>query len=215
MSKILIFLLGFCFLNQNISAKPLTDQELNDVQKGLKSHKYVQLKFEETRFKSLRGNTVTSTGTAIFMLPSNNFVWSHDKKRSSWIYDGKNFMQYNGKTKTAVSYGRDVERGRELKGIIALVTDFSNLKKNYQIKRQDLENGILKVDMEPKASGELESVNLEFDTQKNHIVFLKLNFKGGNHTRYKFYDFNGQKFSASRFKLPAGTEVKTVTTGRQ
>lgn len=191
-------------------SKPVSEETVFSLQDKMKKNSYVELSFKQSRFKSLRKKTVTNHGKAYFKLP-NKFVWSLNGSDQLWIYDGKNLLHYDQKKKAAVSYGNTASKGRELRKIISLVTRFDSLKADYNIESADLAGSKLKVFMTPKKpSADLESVNIEYNTDKNHISELRLNFTGGNYSNFSFHSLSTKKFSDKKFSLPKGVKIQTV-----
>ena len=207
----LFFILGVSvYFSSNIQAKPLSNQELAKIQAKMKAHKFVSLKFEQTRFKSLRKKEVKSTGSALFKTP-NKFVWSLDHSQQAWIFDGRTLLHYDKVKKAAVGYGNTAAKGKELRKIIALVTRFDHLQKDYMINGAEQTGDILSLSMAPHhKTGELKSVEVKFDTDKHHITFLKLKFAAGNYSSFRFFGRDTKDISDATFSVPKGTKIKEV-----
>jgi outer membrane lipoprotein-sorting protein len=205
-----ILILSIFCLNLESYGKTLSNKELAKVQSKMKAHKFLKLSFEQTRYKALRKKEVKSKGSAYFKLPT-QFLWQLENSPQKWIYNGKKLIHWDSSKGSAVMYGSSAQKGKELRDIISLVTRFDSLNKDYAINESKISNNLLKLLLVPKkSSGDLQSVNVEFDLKKSHISALKLNFGGGNFSKFRFYSPKTSKFSENKFRLPKGTKIQTV-----
>lgn len=206
-SLISVIFLGFATSSFSIE---VSKEDFKKMQSKMSSLKHLSLDFDQTRFRSLRNKKTLSKGNAFFSYPS-KFVWNLEKSDYSWVYDGKSLMHYDKSKKTAVVYGKGASKGRELRNLIALVTRFDQLQKDYNIQSVNQTESTVDVKMSPKRpSADLESVEIKFNIKQSHISFLKLNFAGGNYSSFKFYGASKKKIPDSAYKLPEGTKVTSA-----
>ena len=207
--KSLVSVIILIFATSSFSVE-VSKEDFQKMQSEMSSLKHLSLDFDQTRFRSLRNKKTLSKGKAFFSYPS-KFVWNLEKSDYSWVYDGKSLMHYDKSKKTAVVYGKGASKGRELRNLIALVTRFDQLQKDYNIHSIDQTGSTLNVKMTPKRpSADLESVEIKFNIKQSHISFLKLNFAGGNYSSFKFYGASKKQIPDSAYKLPSGTKVTSA-----
>ena len=178
------------------------------IQQKLKTFKSIA-EIRSVRYKAFV-KEVRTKGSAKFKMP-NKFIWTLDGSSHVWMHDGKRLYHYDKSRNNAVTYGKTAQKGRQLSRIISLVTQAKVLQKNYKILEADLNGRNLKLSMVPKEMfGDLDSLDVNLSLTENFITSLRINFSGGNYSKFKFYDFSSKNIKDKDFSLPADTKIKVV-----
>lgn len=193
-----------------VAARLLGKVEIEKLQASLKSYPEMAIDFTQTQTKKLRGKKSLSQGKAFFKQPD-LFRWQLvSPKKDEWIYDGTNLYNYMPDRQQASKYDANGAKGKELRQIVDLVTNFSTLSASYEIGEVKEEADLLVLSLTPKSKGELSKVELTVSKAGFSPKSLVLQFQNDNPTRLDFSNLVTTGVVSTIFTIPKGINVEAV-----
>ena len=199
-----------CFSQVASAGRLLGKVEIEKLQSSLKSYPEMAIDFTQTQTKKLRGKKSTSLGKAYFKQPD-LFRWQLvSPKKDEWIYDGKNLYNFIPDHQQASKYDANGAKGKELRQIVDLVTNFSTLSATYDFGEVKEEGELLVLSLTPKLKGELNKVELTVSKMGFSPKSLVLQFQNDNPTRLDFSNLITSGVASSIFSIPKGVAIEAV-----
>ncbi len=190
--------------------KILNVADVEQLQKNLKTGNDLTVDFTQTIYRSLRKKTTSRQGKGYFNKP-NKFRWSLLKpSQEDWIYNGNFLAHYLPDKKSIFKYQASAAKGKDLQHLIDMVLNFSTLLNHYQLLEAKQLEGKVRMQLKPKADGEIDSSEIVIDMTKNYVSEVKLNFRGGNHTLFTFTNPNNNEIKEALFELPKDIKIEEV-----
>jgi outer membrane lipoprotein-sorting protein len=201
----LLLLVGL-LLAGTASAKTLTETDLREFQKKMKTGNSLSVDFVQKHRSALRDRVAVREGHAEFSAPS-RFRWILKKPEEEKIFDGKHFYDYDPSSKSASRYQPNGPKAYALRQVVDLVLNFDSLLKRYELVSAAQDGDSVKVELKPKEASDVASVELHLSEKSLSITFLKLNLKGGDYLAHDFTNPDRKPLGDERFALPAGVKV--------
>lgn len=193
-----------------LAAKVLGKEEIIHLQKSFKSKSEISVDFTQTQTKKLRGKTRTSLGRAYFKAPD-LFRWQLlSPQKDEWIFDGSHLYNFAPDQLLAYKYEAKGSKGRELRQIIELVSNYSTLEDSYNFLSVTEESNQVEIELQPKQKGDLTGVTLKLNKATSEPKYLILKFANGNETRLDFANASSSTLSESTFSVPKDVKIETV-----
>lgn len=188
-------------------AKDLTVDELRDIQSKMKGSDSLAVDFLQTKISGLRGKKTTREGKALFVKPA-SFKWMLETPVKEYkIYDGKNLYDFDPTANTAARYSPTGPKQHELKQIVDLVLNFDTLLKRYDLVKASEDGDLVKVELKPKALGDITAVELTLSKKDAVVTSMKFDLGNKNQLIHEFKNPSTKAISAEVFELPKGVKV--------
>ena len=189
-------------------AKVSAAQKFKEIGLELKKKSYITLDFKQETYRAIRKKTRVSRGKAVFAKP-NKLRWTLlDPSLDEWIFDGRSLLHHQSDKNQAVSYHMTTGRAKEFRNLINMVLDTSELTKEFNVqvsKMTDLEKEFI---LRPhKPNGQLKSMVVRYDVQKQFLNKVVMEFEGGNRSTFVFSNPSYHQVSGNKFQLPATVKV--------
>jgi len=192
-------------------ADVLSTEELRAVQAKLKASDYLSVDLVQTKTSPTRPNRpVKSEGSARFAKPD-RFVWTiGDPINEQTIFDGSRLLKVYPTEKVGVRYRAQGTESQELKRIVDLVLNMDSLFDNYVLKQAEMKDGVVNVQLTPKAANEVEQVDLQLDTKLNFIRNLRFQLRTRMILAIEFRNPSRDPVPGSAFDVPPGIKLSEM-----
>ncbi|TWW10351.1 hypothetical protein E3A20_06880 [Planctomyces bekefii] len=196
------------FLAARVQAKPLSADEVRDLQAKMKSSDFLTVDMVQTRVSTFRGEKKSvRTGKAIFAKPD-RFKWMLETPVQEYkIFDGKACYDYRPAEKSAQKYTATGPVFHDLMSIVDLVQNFDSLLKRYELIKAESDEGVVTVDLKPKLEGEVVGVTLKLSLKDSYMTYLRMDLKRKNSLTHEFSNPVRAAVPADAFKIPDGVKI--------
>ena len=188
-------------------AKELSLDEVRAIQSKMKATESLQVDFTQTSYVKLRDKSVKREGKAAFAKPD-KFRWTLEAPTTqSKIFDGKDFLDYDKGSNSALRYSPTGPQAYDLRQIVDVVLNFDSLLKRYDLVKAEQDGDMVKIDLKPKTDQAVASVAIHVSTKDSFISFLKLTMKGGNSIAQEFRNPKRGAVPGDTFVLPKTVKI--------
>jgi outer membrane lipoprotein-sorting protein len=194
--------------NTGFAAKDLSLEELKKAQAKIKSFDYLDVDFDLVAYGGLRKKESKSVGHAAFSKPE-KFRWQTlSPIADEWLFNGKDLINYKPTTKEAIRFNSTGATAGGLKQIIDIVMNFDSLLQRYDVKKATQAEDKIAVELTPKKSGDVASIDLTLALDKGFVSYVKIYYSNGNNSAFFFKNPKKDSIPQGFFDLPSGVKVK-------
>ncbi len=188
-------------------AEAISVEEIKDIQKKMKSSKYLTVDFSQQSYSASRKRTATSLGRLHCTKPV-MFRWMIIKPvPNEWIYDGNQACNYIPDEKLAVCYKSMASMRKNISEIVQLVTNVDSLLSRYNIIKAEMNPKYVMMELSPKTKMSVEKLVIHLDMKKNFISYLKLFYVDKNHSTFVFSNPQHKINDSTLYQVPKGVKV--------
>ena len=191
----------------------MTMDELKSLAGKIKSHEYLSLDFTQQAYRAIRDRTSTIKGVAQFKAPA-KFRWNivHPLK-DEWRYNGASLFHVVPEQNILAECGPEDGKGKELREIIQIVTDFNMLIQKYDISKAEKKKNLVYLTLKPRSPVGIDYLTVEYHTEKRHVTNLGIYFDKERSTakqNYSIFNFTNPRSESipeALFTKPKGKKA--------